>query len=96
MNRTIAKTLGLAALSLTLIAQPAVAATVNQSPSAIEMGADLLVARPVQLVATAAGTVVFIASLPFTLLGQNVGQAGKTLVAGPAKATFVRCLGCTK
>jgi hypothetical protein len=58
------------------------------------MGADLIIARPVQLLATAVGTVVFVASLPFTLLGNNVGQAGKTLVAGPAKATFARCLGC--
>ena len=38
----------------------------------------------------------FVASLPFTFLGENVGQAGKTLVAEPAKATFVRCLGCKK
>ncbi len=95
MNQSILKMLATAALMASMIAQPTIAAeTARQKPSAIEMGADLIIARPVQLLATAVGTVVFVASLPFTLLGNNVGQAGKTLVAGPAKATFARCLGC--
>jgi len=33
-------------------------------------------------------------SLPFTALGGNVKQAADVLVVGPAKETFVRCLGC--
>jgi hypothetical protein len=39
---------------------------------------------------------VYVATLPFSLLGGNAGEAGKVLVVGPAEATFVRCLGCTK
>jgi len=82
---------------MTLIAQPAMASSPsNQEPSAVEMGADLLVARPVQLASTIVGAAVFLVSIPFTILGGNVGQAGKKLVAEPAKATFVRCLGCLK
>ncbi len=97
MNRTITKILGSAALALMLIAQPTVAApSSQQQPSAIEMGADMFIARPVQLASTVVGAAVFIVSLPFTVLGDNVGQAGKTLVVAPAKATFARCLGCTR
>ena len=64
-------------------------------PNGAEMTADLLVARPIGLAATAVGTAVFLVSLPFTMLGGNVAEAGDALVAGPARTTFVRCLGCT-
>ncbi|HAC34973.1 MAG TPA: multidrug transporter [Gammaproteobacteria bacterium] len=101
MFRSIVKTACAALVGIAMLSQPVMATSKTSSspskgPSAVEMGADLLVARPVQMVATATGLVVFVASLPFTFLGENVGQAGKTLVAEPAKATFVRCLGCKK
>ncbi len=54
---------------------------------------DLLFARPIGLVGTALGSAVFVVSLPFTLLGGNVGEAGKVLVIDPVKFTFVRPLG---
>jgi hypothetical protein len=59
------------------------------------MGADALIARPILLAMTMVGAVVFVASLPFSLIGGNAGQAAEVLVAGPARATFARCLGCT-
>jgi hypothetical protein len=37
---------------------------------------------------------VFVVSLPFTAAGGSVKEAGRGLVVGPAKETFVRCLGC--
>jgi len=40
------------------------------------------------------GAGVFVVSLPFTALGGGVGDAGQALVVDPAKAAFVRCLGC--
>jgi len=40
--------------------------------------------------------VVYPVSLPFSALGGNAAEAGEVLVVGPAKATFVRCLGCTR
>lgn len=67
-----------------------------ETPSAGAMTSDLLIVRPLGLVATVLGTGVFVVSLPFTLAGGNMIDAGKTLVVGPAVTTFVRCLGCTK
>ncbi len=68
---------------------------VVEAPSAGKMVADMVVARPMLLVATLAGVATYIVSLPFSLAGGNAAEAGQILVAGPAKATFVRCLGCT-
>ncbi len=64
-------------------------------PSGGAMVVDALVARPLLVVATAAGTGLFLVSLPFTALGGNVGGAAETLVKTPAEAAFRRCLGCT-
>jgi hypothetical protein len=64
-------------------------------PSEMAMLFDGLVARPLLFGATAVGTVLFIGTLPFSALGGNVKEAGSALVVAPAKATFVRCLGCT-
>lgn len=76
-----------------LLASPALAAR-DDEPSAEEMAADVLVARPLGLVATTLGAAVFVVSLPFSAVGGNVEQAADTLVLGPARETFVRCLGC--
>lgn len=69
--------------------------TVQENPSALAMVGDALFVRPAMLAFTVVGTVVYTASLPFSLAGGNAKQAGQTLVVGPAKTTFVRCLGCT-
>ena len=76
--------------------QMAYSNTYEESPSALAMTGDLLIARPLLLAVTAVGTAAYIVSLPFSLAGGNAMQAGETLVVGPAKATFVRCLGCTQ
>jgi len=68
---------------------------VNTRPSAGAMALDVVVARPMLLALTLGGTAAFVASLPFTALGGNVEEAAKTLVLGPAKSTFTRCMGCT-
>lgn len=65
-------------------------------PSAAAMTADALLARPVLLALTVAGTGLFVVTLPFSALGGNTGEAAKMLVVGPAKTTFLRCLGCTE
>lgn len=69
--------------------------SVDEKPSAAAMAGDLVVARPVGLVMTVAGTAAFIVSLPFTLLAGHAGEAAETLMLGPAETTFMRCLGCT-
>lgn len=66
-----------------------------QNPPAYAMIGDLLIARPLLVAATVIGAGVFVVSLPFTALGGGVGDAGQALVVDPAKAAFVRCLGCT-
>ncbi|MBF0674390.1 multidrug transporter [Pseudomonas sp.] len=66
------------------------------APPAYAMVGDLLIARPLLIAATVIGTGVFLVSLPFTLLGGNVAEAGQALVVEPGKAAFVRCLGCTE
>jgi hypothetical protein len=66
-----------------------------QNPPAYAMLGDLLIARPLLVVATVIGAGAFVVSLPFTALGGGVGDAGQALVVDPAKAAFVRCLGCT-
>ncbi len=81
---------------LLLFPQMGYTQAVEEDPTALAMAGDLIVARPLLLVATVVGTVFYVVSLPFSLAGGNAGEAGETLVVGPAKSTFVRCLGCTR
>lgn len=89
--------LSVAALSVVLVApQITVAQEVDEEPSAMAMFGDAVIARPLGAAFTVIGAALFVVTLPFSAAGGNVGEAGKVLVVGPAKATFVRCLGCTK
>ena len=54
---------------------------------------DLLILRPVGLVATVAGAVIFVGSLPISLSTWSVPKAFRALVARPAAYTFARTLG---
>lgn len=72
------------------------AQAIDEEPSALAMTGDALLVRPALLAITVVGSAVYIVSLPFSLLGGNAAEAGETLVMGPAKATFIRCLGCTR
>jgi hypothetical protein len=54
---------------------------------------DLIVLRPVGLVATVAGVIIFIGSLPISLPTLSVRKAFNALVAKPAVYTFARKLG---
>ena len=74
-----------------LWAQP----SIDERPSAGAMAGDLVVARPIGIVMTVVGTAAFVVSLPFTLLAGSVSESAEMLMIGPAKTTFVRCLGCT-
>jgi hypothetical protein len=57
------------------------------------MIADALLVRPLGVVATVGGTLMFIVSLPFSALGGNTGEAFDRLMADPATFTFTRPLG---
>tara|TARA_R110002072_G_scaffold1369_10_gene11398 strand:+ start:3524 stop:3838 length:315 start_codon:yes stop_codon:yes gene_type:complete len=79
-----------------LLASPTMlqAAQVEENPDGITMMGDLLVARPLGLVLLGLGTVTYVATLPFSLLGGNAGDAGEALVLKPAEEVLLRCLGC--
>jgi nitrate reductase gamma subunit len=51
---------------------------------------DVLIARPLGIVAAAGGTCLFIASLPFTLPTRSVGDSFNMFVVEPWKFSFVR------
>lgn len=57
---------------------------------------DLLVLRPAGLVATVAGVVFFVGSLPISLPTLSVGKTWHALVVNPAYYTFARELGSEK
>ena len=95
------------ALTTGLLALPAQAEVAQQTvsgdpiytanaPKGYAMAGDLLIARPLLIAATVVGAGLFVVSSPFTLAGGNFKEAAKSLVAEPAMAAFVRCLGCTE
>jgi len=51
---------------------------------------DLLIARPVSIVAAAAGTGLFVLSLPFTLPTRSTEDSFNMFVVAPWKFSFVR------
>ncbi|MFQ5486459.1 MAG: hypothetical protein ACE5DO_14155 [Desulfobacterales bacterium] len=65
----------------------------DEDVSAGKMIADVLVARPLGLIATALGIAVFVISLPFSAAGGNTEAAYQKLILKPAKYTFQRPLG---
>ncbi len=67
--------------------------TSNTEVTGSTMTADLVLVRPLGIVATVLGCAVFIVSLPFSAMGHNTKQASQKLVKEPAKFTFTRPLG---
>jgi hypothetical protein len=95
-GRAILKLCVLLGITASLVMAPARAADTQDNgpaPSAEAMAVDALLVRPASLVATVLGTGFFIVSLPFSILGGNVDEAGRNLVLKPAKTTFIRPLG---
>ena len=69
--------------------------TINERPQEVAMFFDSVFARPALILSTVIGTGLFAATLPFSVLGGNVGEAANHLVKVPATSAFLRCLGCT-
>jgi hypothetical protein len=86
-------------LSLAIFLSVSLPGTALASESGKEIGddvsiiLDLLVLRPVGLVATVGGTVIFVCSLPISLPTGSVGKTFNALMAKPAVYTFWRTLG---
>ena len=88
-----------AVLLFTWAASPALAKderyqyVTGEDRNAASMMFDLILLRPLGLVATVIGTAFFVVTIPFSALGGNTGEAAKKLVVEPAKYTFSRPLG---
>jgi len=65
----------------------------SKEPGGGAMIYDVLVVRPVGMVATAVGSLFWLVGLPFSASGGNVDTATEKLVKEPAKYTFDRPLG---
>ena len=75
-------------------AQAQVTEDVDTAPSGIAMAADLLIVRPVSLVATVLGAGLFVLQLPLSVIqGEPPNDAARKLVVEPAQFTFSRPLG---
>ncbi len=97
MKNRISKIMLVFSLALTLVLPQLVFAgssVVVEKPTAMAMAGDAVIARPFLLAITVIGSGLFVATLPFSLLGGNVGEAANVLILAPAESTFVRCLGC--
>lgn len=67
---------------------------IDDAPSATAIAADLLLVRPVSLVATVVGVGLFVLQLPLSVIqGEPPVEPAKQLVVQPAKFTFTRRLG---
>jgi len=64
-----------------------------QERTAEGMAFDLVLLRPLGLVATVLGSAAHVVGLIFSGPGGNAAESGKLLVKEPAKFTFVRPLG---
>lgn len=66
----------------------------NDAPSPQAMALDLLVIRPISLVATVVGVGIFVLDIPFALMrGESPSEPAQRLVVEPARYTFTRRLG---
>ena len=84
-------------MALVLLApQMSFGQTIEERPTPMAMTADLLIARPLLLMATAIGSAMYLVSLPFSLAAGNAAEVGESFVVGPAMSTFARCLGCKR
>jgi hypothetical protein len=62
-------------------------------PSAAVVAADALIARPIGLGLTIAGTATFLVTLPFSIPSGSVNNAAEGLIVKPGGYTFIRPLG---
>jgi hypothetical protein len=67
--------------------------SISSAPSGGAMAFDLVVVRPLGVVATVVGTVLFVAALPIALFTWDVKSPAERLVVEPARFTFARDLG---
>ena len=65
----------------------------DAEPSAAKVVADGLIARPLGLATTIAGTGLFIVTLPFSIPSRSVNEAAQGMIVKPGGWTFVKPFG---
>ena len=65
----------------------------SDEPSAATVATDGLIARPLGLATTIAGTGLFVVTLPFSTRSGSVREAARGMIGRPGGWTFVRPLG---
>lgn len=81
----------LCAIAFCFTATNSTLAQTRPDPAAVV--ADVVVVRPVCLVATIVGSVFFVVSWPIAAISKSVKTTADVLVVSPAKATFTRQMG---
>jgi len=66
---------------------------IRREPTGAEMALDVVFARPLGLVGTAAGAALWVLALPFTIPSMGPGRAAEQMIAKPMEFTFKRPLG---
>ena len=83
----------LGATSLAHAAEDTYMARERGDVSAEALIVDGLVLKPAGVLATLAGTMAFVITLPFSIPTRSVDKAAQKLIVDPARYTFVRPLG---
>lgn len=65
----------------------------DRQTRALAIVADILIARPLGLAATVAGTALFLVALPFEAMSGDLKEPAGMLIEDPARYTFLRPLG---
>lgn len=81
------------AVCLLTLSVPSVAAQSYEEGDDAAIMLDLAVLRPIGFIATLAGGVIFVASLPISIPTWSVGKTFTSFVKRPLLYTFVRDLG---
>jgi len=86
-------------LAICLLLIPLVSPVLAENPVEVQektaegMAVDLVVLRPLGIVATVLGAATHVVGLIFSIPGGNAAESGEILVKDPAKFTFTRPLG---
>ena len=68
----------------------------SSEPDVWDVAGDGLFVRPVNLLLTGLGSVIFLATLPFSVVTGDVDKSAEKLVQEPAYDLFNRCFGCIR
>ncbi len=93
LHKGLASALLAVSLGLMPIAAPAQQDNTVSGDKATDMVVDVIVMRPLGLVATVMGTVLTVVALPFTIPSGSVESSARELILRPADYTFRRPLG---